>query len=157
MRAFGRLAAAFALLFAAAGAASFATVIYVNAAATGANNGSSWADAYTTLPLALSAAAANDEIWVAQATYKPTATPDRTLSLVLKNGVSVYGGFVGNETQRAQRAQGLDRPGLRAATRHRHRLHRRSGQCLRRCLDRGPVRAGDHRGMPDQSAALLSQ
>ncbi|MFY9552971.1 MAG: right-handed parallel beta-helix repeat-containing protein [Thermoanaerobaculia bacterium] len=103
MRAFGRLAAAFALLFAAAGATSFATVIYVNAAATGANNGSSWADAYTTLPPALSAAAANDEIWVAQAAYKPTATADRTLSLVLKNGVSVYGGFVGNETQRAQR------------------------------------------------------
>src|SRR5262245_9302220 len=42
MRAFGRLAAASVLLFAAAGAVAFATVIYVNAAATGANNGSSW-------------------------------------------------------------------------------------------------------------------
>jgi len=103
MRAFGRLAAASVLLFAAAGAVAFATVIYVNAAATGANNGSSWTNAFTTLPPALTAAGASDEIWVAQATYKPTATSNRTIAFVLKDGVSVYGGFAGNETQRTQR------------------------------------------------------
>src|SRR5262249_50807440 len=103
MRAFGRLAAASVLVFAAAGAVAHATVIYVNAAASGANNGTSWANAFTTLPPALSAAGATDEIWVAQATYKPTATTTRTISFALKDGVSVYGGFVGNETQRTQR------------------------------------------------------
>ncbi len=103
MRAFGRLAAASVLLFAAAGAVALASVIYVNAAATGANNGSSWANAFTTLPPALSAAGATDEIWVAQATYKPTATATRTIAFVLKDGVSVYGGFAGNETMRTQR------------------------------------------------------
>ena len=103
MRAFGRLAAASVLLFAAAGTVAFGTVIYVNTSASGANNGSSWTNAFTTLPPALSAAGATDEIWVAQGTYKPTATTTRTIAFVLKDGVSVYGGFVGNETMRSQR------------------------------------------------------
>ena len=48
-------------------------------------------------------AVASDEIWVAAATYKPTATADRTISFALKNGVGVYGGFNGTETMRSQR------------------------------------------------------
>ena len=52
---------------------------------------------------ALAAADASDEIWVAAATYKPTATADRTISFALKNGVGVYGGFDGTETMRSQR------------------------------------------------------
>jgi hypothetical protein len=104
MRALGRLAAAVVLLFAASTAATFASVIFVNAAATGANDGTSWADAFTTLPSALSAAVATDEIWVAQAIYRPTSTSDRTVSFALKNGVAVYGGFDGTETLRTERA-----------------------------------------------------
>ncbi len=80
-----------------------AGVVYVDATASGAGNGSSWTDAYTTLTPALTAASSGDEIWVAAATYKPTATSDRTLSFALKNGVGVYGGFAGTETMRSQR------------------------------------------------------
>lgn len=80
-----------------------AATIYVRSSASGANNGTSWTNAYTELQAALATAVATDEIWVAAATYKPTATADRTISFALKNGVGVYGGFAGTETMRSQR------------------------------------------------------
>jgi hypothetical protein len=53
---------------------------------------------------ALASAVAGQEIWVAAGTYKPTAsTSDRNATFQLKNGVAVYGGFVGTETARSQR------------------------------------------------------
>jgi len=103
MRVTLRSAAIALALCAAWTAPAFATVVYVKANATGANNGSSWTDAFTSLQSGLAAANATDEIWVATATYKPTATADRTISFALRNGVGVYGGFVGNETLRSQR------------------------------------------------------
>jgi hypothetical protein len=77
--------------------------IYVNAAASGANNGISWQNAYTDLQAALAAAAAGQQIWVAAGTYKPTAGNDRAISFALKPGVGVYGGFAGGETALEQR------------------------------------------------------
>ena len=76
---------------------------YVAWNASGANNGSSWGDAYINLQSALAAAVSGDEIWVAAGTYKPTSGTDRTVSFTLKNGVAVYGGFAGTETLRTQR------------------------------------------------------
>jgi len=72
--------------------------IYVDASATGANNGSSWGNAYIYLQDALAAAISGDNIWVAQGTYKPDQgvgkTPgDRMATFDLKDGVSIYGGF----------------------------------------------------------------
>lgn len=45
----------------------------------------------------INTSAANDKIWAAAGTYKPDIT-DRTISFILKNGVAIYGGFVGTET-----------------------------------------------------------
>src|SRR5512135_1796908 len=79
--------------------ASAASIIYVNAAAGGANNGTSWKDAYTDLQAAIAAAVSGDQIWVAQGLYLPTTTTDRDATFHLKDGVAIYGGFIGKETQ----------------------------------------------------------
>ncbi|MDB6138314.1 MAG: Cadherin, partial [Verrucomicrobiaceae bacterium] len=93
-----------------------AAVRYVAATATGANNGTSWTDAYKELVPAIAAAQANDEIWVAKGTYYPdyntttgTHTGDRNLRFALKTFVSFYGGFAGTETLRAQRNWAVNR------------------------------------------------
>lgn len=93
-----------------------AAIRYVNQAASGGNNGTSWANAYRELASALNAASAGDEIWVATGIYKPdydattgTHTGNRDLRFVLKGGVSVYGGFAGSETARNQRNWATDR------------------------------------------------
>ena len=77
--------------------------IYVNAAANGANNGTSWQNVYTDLQAALAATTAGQQIWVAAGTYKPTAGTDRAISFQLKAGVAIYGGFAGGETALEQR------------------------------------------------------
>jgi predicted outer membrane repeat protein len=78
-------------------------IVYVSAGAAGANDGTSWADAFTSLQSALSAAVSGDEIWVVAGTYKPTTTTNRSASFALKNGVGIYGGFVGSEVSRTER------------------------------------------------------
>jgi lysophospholipase L1-like esterase len=85
--------------------------LYVNASATGANNGSNWADAYTSLGGALSQAknAYNiTEIWVAAGTYYPTENDgdeigDRFKTFALRSNLRLNGGFSGTETQLSQR------------------------------------------------------
>ncbi|HMN96893.1 MAG TPA: right-handed parallel beta-helix repeat-containing protein [Phycisphaerales bacterium] len=94
-------------LAAAAASLAGAAVIHVDASlASGANDGTSWENAYrgtTALVTAIAAATAGDELWVAAGTYKPTATLTRTLSFNLKTGVAIYGGFAGGETMLDQR------------------------------------------------------
>ncbi len=73
----------------------------VDASATGAGNGVTWADAYPTVQAALAAAVSGDELWVAAGTYKPgTLTTDR---FNLKSNVALYGGFAGTESARSER------------------------------------------------------
>lgn len=80
-----------------------AQVIYINAAASGANNGSSWSNAYNNLQAALTNALPGNELWVAAGTYKPAPAnyPDSCFNL--KNDIKIYGGFNGTETNLNQR------------------------------------------------------
>lgn len=81
--------------------------LYVDAAVAGGNgSGDSWQNAMAGLKLALNVAKSCtgvNEIWVAKGTYKPTSTSDRNRYFAMVNGVSIYGGFQGNETALQQR------------------------------------------------------
>jgi hypothetical protein len=76
---------------------------YVDADAAGASTGMSWANAFNDLQDALAVARPGDEIWVAEGTYYPTASDDRTATFNLYNRVEIYGGFAGTETMRSAR------------------------------------------------------
>ncbi len=79
---------------------SEAEVIYVDDDASGANDGSSWTDAYNHLQDALAAVSEGDEIRVAHGVYRPDLgggnTPgDRRATFQLINGVIIKGGYTG--------------------------------------------------------------
>ena len=90
-------------------------VIHVWPAAPGAETGSNWYHAFHDLKSALLAASPGDEVWVARGTYYPDGgflvksdnfrlgTGDRQESFELESGVAIFGGFVGNESNRSQR------------------------------------------------------
>lgn len=75
------------------------------------NDGSAWNKAYKNVQAAIDKLAAGGqggEVWVKTGTYQPSvymsgASTDRSAAFVMKDGVSVYGGFEGNETTRAER------------------------------------------------------
>jgi len=80
------------------------SVLYVDDDAPPGGDGLSWTTAFSELQSALDAATSDDRIWVAAGTYKPdydvntgTHTGNRASTFQLKNGVVIYGGFVGNE------------------------------------------------------------
>ena len=80
---------------------AWAGICRVTTAGSPLNDGSSWA-APVALQPALAAPGTCTEIWVAKGLYKPTATTDTSISFSVANGVTVYGGFAGNETAREQ-------------------------------------------------------
>ena len=69
--------------------------LYVDAAATGAHTGISWADAFTSLASALAGVSDGDVVRMADGIYKPTSTTDRMTSFALRNGVAIHGGYAG--------------------------------------------------------------
>lgn len=89
-----------------AAAAHAGTIVYVDADATGANTGRSWADAFIELQDALASVPADGsaEIWVAEGTYRAELWNPRPQSTFrLRNNVALYGGFAGHETAREER------------------------------------------------------
>jgi predicted RecA/RadA family phage recombinase len=80
-------------------------VVFVDQNASGVNNGSDWFNAFADLQDALSLDCPDvTEIWVAQGTYYPDrGTQDRDSSFVMRNGISIIGGFDGTESEISER------------------------------------------------------
>lgn len=79
-------------------------IIRVDQSATGANNGTSWADAFRSPHDALANAESGDELWLKRGTYYPTTTNDRASSFILKSEVTIYGSFSGTENNVNERS-----------------------------------------------------
>ncbi|HTB52389.1 MAG TPA: right-handed parallel beta-helix repeat-containing protein [Ferruginibacter sp.] len=78
-----------------------AHIIYVKYNATGTNDGSSWANAYTSLMSAIPYVGASDSVWVAAGTYTPVPVTAST-SFFISTGTFI-GHFAGNETKVSDR------------------------------------------------------
>lgn len=84
---------------------------YVKPGGSDMNSGDSWEAAYRTIQHAIDALAATPgmpgEVWVAAGTYEPTTyledNPNYPASFRMSDGISVYGGFAGKETSKAER------------------------------------------------------
>lgn len=97
-----------AVLFA---AGCLANTFYVASVAAGNADGSSWTHASNDLQSIIDATAYGDTVWVAAGIYLPTKdanantapTDPREKTFHLKNGVKLFGSFLGNESTLTQR------------------------------------------------------
>lgn len=82
-----------------------AVIRYVTPTGAGSLDGTSWANAFpgTSLQAAINASSVGDEVWVAAGTYYTTTTTNRNISFSMRNGVAIYGSFVGTETLLTER------------------------------------------------------
>lgn len=78
-----------------------ARVLYVKAGSNG--NGTTWENAFGDLQPALRIAKNGDQVWIAQGKYTPSKNNDRVAYFQIADGVELYGGFAGFETQIEQR------------------------------------------------------
>lgn len=81
---------------------------FVRIGAPGPHTGTSWATAYNDLQTAINAATPGDSIFVARGNYFPsviagTGTTDRDKTFLLRDLVSIFGGFDGTEAQLSDR------------------------------------------------------
>ncbi|MEK7254016.1 MAG: hypothetical protein AAB316_04675, partial [Bacteroidota bacterium] len=84
--------------------------MYVNQAASGADNGTSWADAFTDVQTAINNACdifPTPDVWVAAGTYLPYephgGVGDRYNTFYISCDVKIYGGFDGSEASLSER------------------------------------------------------
>jgi len=81
------------------------SIIYVNAAATGLNDGATWANAFTSIVDAINSARQYDEIWIAGGVYKVGVSVADYIN-VTKSNIGIYGGFAGYELSLGERQVG---------------------------------------------------
>lgn len=169
------------LLLTMLGTSAVAKTIYVDCDATGANNGSSWIDAYWCLQNALAGTRSGDEIRVANGTYKPdrkvvtersgiriTTSSDPTATFLLVNGVILRGGYAGlgelnpdsrdihlYETVLSGDLHGNDRSQFVNTSENSYRVVTGRVTGTMTVLDGFTITAGSHHGMYNQSGSPL--
>jgi len=82
------------------------SIKYVTTTGAGSKDGGGWDNAYEGLQAALDATSSG-QIWVASGTYRPTTqvggSGTRYATFQMEDGVAIYGGFAGTETEISQR------------------------------------------------------
>ncbi|HPC64698.1 MAG TPA: right-handed parallel beta-helix repeat-containing protein [Anaerohalosphaeraceae bacterium] len=73
----------------------YGKIIYVNSNAGGSQDGTSWHNGFLTITAAINAADYNDQIWIKEGVYQER--------IHIPDGVALYGGFAGTETDLSQR------------------------------------------------------
>ncbi len=130
-------------------------VLFVDPRAAGYRNGTSWRDAYPDLQSALARAGRGCEstIWIAKGTYSPGHEAGD--SFQIPAGVSVYGGFAGNEdpatfdlAQRNLKANATILTGLISETKRNETVVTMGNNSL---LDGVYVKEGNYRGVLGQN------
>ena len=90
---------------------SFAqTVHYIDAGATGADNGTSWSDAFTDIQTAIDAAGAGDQLWIKTGLYIPNGADTLSARYAINKPLSLFGGFVGTESNLEDRPDDNSNP-----------------------------------------------
>ena len=74
----------------------YSNVHYVDTLASGAENGTSWTDAYKSLQDALTVSVTGDTIFIMSGVYLPHIS-DNSVSFNMIQGIEIYGGFSGTE------------------------------------------------------------
>jgi len=83
------------------------TILYVRPTSYGSGNGLSWTNASGNIQNMINISSSGDQIWIASGTYLLSET------LIIKEGVNVYGGFAGTESDTSQRVRSdLDANGI---------------------------------------------
>jgi hypothetical protein len=81
-----------------------AQTIYVKSDALGANDGTSWENAFIDFSDALDSASDGDMLWVAAGVYHPgSSAPDVNSVFAVRQNISIYGGFAGTEVNFEER------------------------------------------------------
>jgi VCBS repeat-containing protein/predicted outer membrane repeat protein len=83
-------------------ASAATTVLYVKPTGLASGLCDTWENACD-MQYAIFLAGADSEIWAAEGIYYPTAGSDRAATFQLKNGLAIYGGFAGTESNREER------------------------------------------------------